>query len=1036
MQRFDCLSLDCPLFGPHLLEASAGTGKTFSIEHIYVRLILESKDIEVEQILAVTFTRAATRELKARIRSNLENALSMIQSGEATWEYLKPHLGSEDASRLLSDAISAFDRCQIFTIHGFCYRMLREFAFEAKIGFSLPDPDGGRGTSQKISQAARDFLEWGIKEEDLCPEQAALLIQKYPNLEKIEEKLLLREKKEGPRFSELFNQYKKGLEGWQGNPIEELKLLQDFHSLENGFKKAEAKGDLEGQVIALAKSFQTPDDPRYFRTLIREKGSLFAFLDPLNRKVKFSPPAFLNYPGFFDWARLQFGSLFEQKSSQVLQTLQGLWSPIAERILSEEEQFNPDEILVQMRKAIEREEFASRVRQKYRAAIIDEFQDTDAMQWEIFRSLFLDSSSSLRALYLVGDPKQSIYRFRNADVYTYLEARDFLGEQHLYHLDTNFRSSKKLIGALNAIFQRDWLVLPKANRVLPYLPVKAGASITSEFPDEKGSLHFLIAEGENLFDEAFLPFAVQEIEKLGLKEFSKFAVLVKDRYQVEKALELFREREIPAIARSHICLGDTLAFQAIRELFEAVIKPRDFSAAKIVMAGPFGEIPFAEFKLLLEEKGLVFFGRAFFDNQMERMAAYDLSFTRDVLQIFELLFLWEKREGFSFEGLTRYLNVLKTLKADEGGRRRMDCEENAVQVMTLHISKGLEFEVVFALGLSTRTPENEEEAEELDAEKLRQLYVAMTRAKKRLYVPLAMSEKEGKSGTHSPMELFCRHLEKEGPLMERISALSQQENITFEKLQLPIVLPDKIRSPEKKITEQKSFYRPTFTPSLLSSFTSLAKSKERDNKIQAPSSDFTIHTIPRGTETGIFIHQIFERLFSSSKPIWRDPSAIETMIADELRFSPLEPWKESIQKKVCEILRLPLQIEGEFFSLSELESENLKAEMEFVFAAPPHFVKGFIDLVFFHRGKMFFVDWKTNWLGENDAAYNTCSLEKAMKDHDYGLQAAIYAEALGRQYAPIEIGGAFYLFLRGCAPFYFQPELKLLRECYAKPTFD
>lgn len=77
MQRFDCLARECPLFGPHLLEASAGTGKTFSIEHIYVRLILESKEdpIEVEQILAVTFTRAATRELKARIRANLEKAL-------------------------------------------------------------------------------------------------------------------------------------------------------------------------------------------------------------------------------------------------------------------------------------------------------------------------------------------------------------------------------------------------------------------------------------------------------------------------------------------------------------------------------------------------------------------------------------------------------------------------------------------------------------------------------------------------------------------------------------------------------------------------------------------------------------------------------------------------------------------------------------------------------------------------------------------------------------------------------------------------
>src|SRR3990167_9466750 len=117
MQRFDCLAEQCPIFGPHLLEASAGTGKTFSIEHIFVRLILESKDpIEVEQILAVTFTRAATRELKARIRANLEKALHFLRSGqqEGAWNYLLPFY-EEGAVQRLTDALSGFDRCQIFT---------------------------------------------------------------------------------------------------------------------------------------------------------------------------------------------------------------------------------------------------------------------------------------------------------------------------------------------------------------------------------------------------------------------------------------------------------------------------------------------------------------------------------------------------------------------------------------------------------------------------------------------------------------------------------------------------------------------------------------------------------------------------------------------------------------------------------------------------------------------------------------------------------------------------------------------------------
>src|SRR5690606_18322224 len=137
---------------------------------------------------------------------------------------------------------------------------------------------------------------------------------------------------------------------------------------------------------------------------------------------------------------------------------------------------------------------------------VDEFQDTDAVQWEIFQKIFL--KGSLRSLFLVGDPKQSIYRFRKADIYTYLKAKEALGEACIYHLDTNFRSSKDLIGALNVLFSRDWFHLPKVSKSLPYYPVKAGSKIQTSFPDHKGAVHFILSEGEPnaLFDEVFLPF--------------------------------------------------------------------------------------------------------------------------------------------------------------------------------------------------------------------------------------------------------------------------------------------------------------------------------------------------------------------------------------------------------------------------------------------------------------------------------------------------------------------------------------------------
>ncbi|MES2273245.1 MAG: UvrD-helicase domain-containing protein [Chlamydiota bacterium] len=1046
MQRFDCLSRDCPLFGPHLLEASAGTGKTFSIEHVYVRLILESqKDpIEVEQILAVTFTRAAARELKARIRANLEKALFFLSSNQVQegWDYLEPYIGSKEAMYVLGDALGVFDRSQIFTIHGFCSRMLREFAFEANIGFSMAQGEKNK-IPTALKEGVRDFLESGIKEELLCPEQLVFLLREYDSFEAISDQLLRVENRQGVSFKDQFSCFREALRTWTGAPIEEACLRADFHSLEKGYK-VEVKGDFEAELTALAKSFISPDDPIFFRQLLKEKGTLFDFLSPTNRKIKGVLPEFLHYPGVFDWGRNVLAPLIKQTPKKILQTLQAAWYPIAKKILESEEFFTPDEILSQMKSAVEKGPFAELICQKYKAVIIDEFQDTDALQWDVFHRLFLKESSSLRALYLVGDPKQSIYRFRGADVYTYLKARDLLGEKHLYHLDTNFRSSKNLVGALNALFSREWLHLPKANRTLPYHPVKAGARTQDCLPDEKGALHFMLLDGdaESLFDTALLPFVLGEIERLTpfVKNRSAFAILVKDRYRAELARSFLKERNISAIARSHTPIGETVAFQAIRELFEAVYKPQDQNVCDVVMAGPFGstsgEFPFFDFKSVLTEKGLVGFWRLFLDHQLsgqstlERIVSFDLSFYRDAMQIFEYLFDFEAREGFSFEGLSRTLKDLRSLAAEEGGRRRVEGDEDAVQIMTLHVSKGLEFDVVFALGLAARTPDGGEEIEEMDAEKLRQLYVAMTRAKRRLYVPVSLHQKESKSGTHSPIELFCRLLEKETPLQDILANLSSRESMTFERLFPTALLP--VEEAVSLNFAGTSFQlRPLpYSTSYLSSFTSLSLPSHSllETKWIEPFGVFNLHTMPRGKETGVVIHRIFERLFSEKG---RCEEKIHSLVAEELQFSSLEPWQESIQQMVQETLALPLREGDEVFCLGEIDFECARVEMEFLFSYPPHFVKGFIDLIFCHKEKYYILDWKTNWLGPTEADYQEPSLRAVMQANNYDLQAALYTEALGRHLGEGKaLGGVFYLFVRAGAYLHFHPDLNIIRECY------
>lgn len=981
MQRFDCLSLECPLLGPHLLEASAGTGKTFSIEHIFVRLLLQGS-IELEEILAVTFTRAATRELKKRIRDNLQKALNALQSQQSPWPYLVPYFNQPQAISRLRGALETFDHCQIFTIHGFCYRMLREFAFEANLGFALSNPDESQRIPPALRSALEKFWKEELKEDLICPEQMGRLMKEYSSMKELSHALLKNDRflEKYPPFSELLKQWESLCETDTGSWVEEEKLLSDFSQLSLNYKKK--KGDFVSQISALCR--------KSLRELISEEGSIFTFLSSDNLKVRIKPIEHLHYPHFFDWARKNLFPLIQAASDRkrIFAILANAWYEKAHEICMEENHFQPDELLRQMRSAIEYPAFKEAISKKYQAVIVDEFQDTDPLQWEIFQHLFLSQKNSLKALFLVGDPKQSIYRFRSADVYTYFEAREFLGEKHLYHLDTNFRSSKNLIEVTNALFERNWLPLPKIKQHVPYHPVQAGLHLESPLSDGKGAIHWV-----NVKPLYIWAYAVQEIERLSktFPNYSSFAILVKDRYQAQEALSLLQKRGIPAKTRSHSPLGQTEAFQAIKELLHAVMKPRDAVWMRRVSLGPFAQenLPLSLWKSLLEEEGLV--------PLAQEVLRPSLPFYADARQVFEELFSWEHREGFSLVGLERFLDELEALSSEEGGRRRMEDNEEAVQILTIHISKGLEFDVVFAFGLAFSASETDEE---IDAEKLRQLYVAMTRAKYRLYVP-------SPTDNSSPMALFCQQIQsEEGPLNAYFEKLGRTFSLTYEEIGEPIELAEKPPVLLETVFSETSHRYPYF-PSYLHSFTSLATHTTRTDIITPPQDE-----LPLGSEVGVLIHQIFETLFSASKPIWRDRSEILKVIQEELRYSPLKIWEEKIYLLILQTLALQLPTG---FSLSELEPSEVFVEMEFYFHAKPHVVKGFIDLVFSKNGKTYFVDWKTNWIGE-------MTLEQIMDQNDYWLQASLYQETLSRYLGKEWLGGAFYFFIRQGTFLHFIPE--------------
>ena len=980
MQRFDCLAKETPIFGPHFLEASAGTGKTFAIEHVVARLIL-TKKLTLEQILVVTFTKAAARELKLRIRTTLDRIARGVHEGLL---YLE-----EGADlRPIQDALATFDRCQIFTIHGFCARMLKEFHREA--GLYSSKEEKTLITSSKREAALRDFLETRLSPDVICPEQLEILLRDVGSIDELVQQL---KQAESPDSAKNF--LERNLEFCSICPsLEEEKFQEDVRALRGNYKKG--KGDLEGQIQALIG--------KNFAKLIQEKGSIFQIFSDENKKVRAKDPTLLHYPAFFAWGIKHLLPIIQSAASprEILQSLVAIWKPIDRKILAEEGTFSNDELLYAMQQTVKIELFCQKIQQTYGALIIDEFQDTDPLQWNIFETLFL-SKEKIKTYYLIGDPKQSIYRFRRADLYTYLAAKNVVDPKEVFYLDTNFRSSKELINALNRLFDRNWLFLPKGKTTIPYLPVQAGKDLKTEFHDEKKAIHCVLLSQENIY--AYAAREILRMQKEGLTG-KDWAILVKDRYEALEMQNVLSSLNIPSHCRNRIPLVDTVAFEAIYEFLKALESPHNMGLAKRVLAGPFGQLsnrelqtleasPFEGYRQLLDEKGLSICLQKFFQNQL----LPDPQFHADCKQVLEYLLQWEQKIVFSFDAVFQWIDFMKRKSQEEKFFQIKEEGENDVQIMTMHMSKGLEFTCVFALGLSSRTPVCDEE---IDAEKQRLLYVAATRAKKRLYIPILEHSKEAASGTESPIELFSKCL---APNWEE--SLRNIADLSFEKVEEPIILEaQKAPSYTPNVIVRATY--PSFQSSYLLSFTSMSRAASHEMPLDPLPDD----ELPRGMETGSAIHHIFERIFLE-RGAWKNRARVTTIVQEELVDGFLCQW----EKKIDEIVQATLDLQlPEGFCLRDLREDKILAEVEFMFEASPHYMKGFIDLLFVHEGKTYFIDWKTNWLKQ----YSQESLQEAMKLHQYDLQASIYAEALKKNLkTPIY---AIYLFVRAPCAICFEPK--------------
>lgn len=456
--------LETPLEGLVFIEASAGTGKTYTITTLYLRLLLE-RSLDVDRILVVTFTEAATEELRGRIRERLVQALDWLSRSDrsalkdkdpvlaALIARIQDPLAAMDA---LVDQLARMDEAAIYTIHGFCQRMLQDNAFDSGAPFEV---DFITDETLLRHNAAADF--WRRRVADASLDEAAWIQGTWDGPDKLladlEPTLAMDDLKVLPAIDPLgLNATRNRLVElraelrceWQANADEVARVLRTSKELN---KRSYSQWGIEQAIAGIQAVVDAPgllsQLPEKFELLTTPK------LEKSTKKGCTTPGM-----GLFDLCA-EFAQLYDQwrvpRKALLLADARRELRDDLDRAKRRDRVLYFDDLLRRMAQALQGEggdDLAKAIRKRYQVAMIDEFQDTDPQQYRIFRRVFAGPHD--RGLLYCGDPKQAIYAFRGADVFTYMTAKDDTPEETRYTLKENWRSGTRLIKALNGLFSR------------------------------------------------------------------------------------------------------------------------------------------------------------------------------------------------------------------------------------------------------------------------------------------------------------------------------------------------------------------------------------------------------------------------------------------------------------------------------------------------------------------------------------------------------------------------------------------------------
>ncbi len=1054
-----------PLSGTNLIEASAGTGKTYMITWLFLRLVIEAA-IPADQILVVTFTKAATEELKARIHSKLIAAKSAFSKGSCADVLLdslvKRHPHPSLAVHIIQDALIDFDHVPIFTIHGFCQRILQENAFET---LHLFDTELVANTFNITLEVVDDF--WRQYLYRLPPELISYMLSRVSGPEYF---LKLAAKKTTPDIKvipEIDEPVIEGLDEYKAI-FEKLKTTwhrsrREIASANGGLKEASLSGTVYGSlkplkgeanvskrdvvVLALIQDMDRFVHPRsigfpLFKNF--EKFTATKLLQSTKKNKK--PPTHV----FFDTCNELYlqSAAIEAKMEGYLLYLRArffkfLESKLTIKKTSENVQFF-DDLLLKVKRALAGDGSAAlkaAIRHKYRAALVDEFQDTDAIQYDIFTKLF---SSGQSVLFMIGDPKQAIYGFRGADIFSYMKASAHANSK--YTLLENWRSTPGLISAVNTIFSNvripfvfDQIRFDKGVPGIKTEPVgkrngaalalwylETGKNLPGDKPMSKSAAVPLIAAavaGE--ISRLIAPDDPHQYEPVaGPSKPGDIAVLVRTNRQAQIMQQHLAFRRIPSVIYNTGNIFHTHEAMEMERILLSVSEPgnvRRFRAALVTDAiGVHGREldldaeeadwwdsrsqDFRKYYRVWNQYGFVRMFRLLMakENVRERLLSLPDGERRltNMLHLMEVLHYESTKNEKGMSGLLKWLSEQMQAQTPESESHllRLESDDAAVKIITMHRSKGLEFPVVFCpfawhgsllkdneivfhnaaadnaltldIGSSEIHRHTRRAQNELLSENLRLLYVALTRAIERCYLVWG---RINTAETSAPAYLFHYHSKADDDpeeddivtslkqtflnktdkdLLDDLNQLSKKSRGTIEVLPLPAIAD--INGTDAAENEENISYR-EFSGRIdadwkVSSYSYMVSKKmpthefpDRDQQSYHDDVSHDLFDMVHAREDILFFPKgvragiFFHDLFEHLDFASRDPEHKKSLVENKLKAYGFGlQWQKPVSSMINRVLSIAIdKVDDETLTLASIGCQDRINEMEFYFPLHP-----------------------------------------------------------------------------------------------------